>query len=256
MLARHQKILELLADKEDLSVKDLSEKLNVTGATVRTDLNILAKADKIERVHGGAHIKEGRTRQEYTFQVRKSLNANKKEKIGRAASNLVSPFDSIILDSSSTVLALAHALRLREDLTEITVIPTGIWTAIEMMGCENINVLLPGGYLRHASGSITGLPTTGFLNDILIQKAFLGALGISVKNGVSDTHLLEVELKKYIVNKAKEVIILIDGSKFNQTGLATFAGIKQISTIITDTSAPKSEIEKIKKSGVKVIIAK
>ncbi len=255
MQERHQKILKLLAGKENLSVNELSQQLNVTGATIRTDLNILAKAGKVERVHGGAYIKEGRVKQEYTFQVRKHLNYIQKEKIGKAASNLVNSLDSILLDSSSTVLALAHALKLREDLEEITIIPTGIWTAIELMGSENINVLLPGGYLRHISGSITGLPTSGFLNDIIIQKAFLGALGISAEHGVTDLHLLEIELKKCIVNKAKEIILMVDGSKFNQTGLAAFADINQMSAIITDKTAPEVEIEKIKDCGVKVIIA-
>ncbi len=255
MLDRQKKILELLAGKENLSVNELSGMLNVTGATIRTDLNVLAKTDKIERVHGGARIKEGRVRQEYNFQVRKSQNSKIKEKIGRAAANLVNSSDSILLDASSTVLALAHALRSRKELREITIIPTGVWTAIELMGSENINVLLPGGYLRHISGSITGLPTTGFLKDIIIQKAFLGAWGISLENGVSDTHLLEIELKKYIIGRAKEIVVLLDGNKFKQSGLAPFADINQISTLITDSTAPAAELEKIKEKGVSIIIA-
>ncbi len=255
MQDRLQKILELLAGKENISVNELSKLLSVTGATIRTDLNTLAKEDKIERVHGGARIKEGRVKHEYTFQMRRNLNAQQKVKIGFAASKLVDSLDSIILDASSTVLALAHALKAKKNLKEITVIPTGIWTAIELMGCENINVLLPGGYLRHVSGSITGLPATSFLNDIIIQKAFLGGWGISVDKGVSDTHLLEVELKKNIVSRAKEVVILLDGSKFYRAGLAAFAGINQISTVITDATAPESELKKMKDYGVKIIIA-
>lgn len=254
MQERHQKILELLAGKENISVNELSALLNVTGATIRTDLNVLAKDDKIERMHGRARIKEGRVKQEYTFQIRKKLNAHQKKKIGRTASKLVNSLDSILLDSSSTVLALAHALRFKEELEEITVIPTGIWTAIELMGSENINVLLPGGYLRHTSGSITGLPTNDFLNDIIIQKAFLGAWGISAEKGVMDTHLLEIDLKKQIVRKAKEVIILVEGTKFKQEGLSSFAEINQLSKVITDTSAPSEEIESLKKAGVDVII--
>jgi DeoR/GlpR family transcriptional regulator of sugar metabolism len=254
MQERHKKILELLAVKENLSVNELSESLKVTGATIRSDLTHLAKADKVERLHGRARIKEGRTKQEYTFHVRRSLNSVKKEKIGAVAANMVSSLDSILLDASSTVLALAHALKFKDELEEITVIPTGIWTAIELMGCENVNVLLPGGYLRHVSGSITGLPTSDFFNDIIIQKAFLGAWGISAENGVTDTNLLEIELKKHIVKRAKEVILLVDGSKFNQVGLSSFAEINQLSKVITDSSAPKNQIENLKKAGVEVMV--
>ena len=255
MLPRHQKILKLLAGKENVSVSELSSLLNVSEVTIRTDLNSLAKQGKVDRLHGGAHLVEERVRQEYSFQTRKSLNAQIKQKIGELASSYVYSSDSVLFDSSTTVLALAHAIRNREELKDVTVIPTGIWTAIELMGCNNINVLLPGGYLRHTSGSITGLSTNDFFNGLIIQKAFLGAWGISSENGLTDTNLLEIELKRFIVSRAKEVIILVDGSKFNQTGLSSFAELNQISMIITDSSAPAAAIENIRKAGVEVSIA-
>ncbi len=236
-------------------MSELSDVLNVSEVTIRADLNRLVELGKVDRTHGGARLTEERVRQEYTFQWRKSLNGPQKELIGRTAAGLISPHDAILLDSSSTVLALAHALRDRADLTDLTVIPTGIWTAIELMGCQNINVLLPGGYLRHTSGSITGLPTSEFLNDLLIKKAFLGAWGISSSIGLTDTHLVEIELKKFIVSRVEEVIVLVDGSKFKQTGLSVYAEPDKISKVITDSSAPDSEIEKLRRSGIEVIVA-
>lgn len=253
-MQRQQKILKLLAVKENASVLELSQLLHVSEVTIRNDLTALAKQGKVDRIHGGARLVEERVRQEYSFQIRKSLNSHKKQKIGELASKFINSSDSVLFDSSTTVLALAHAVRKREELKDITVIPTGIWTAIELMGCNNINVLLPGGYLRHTSGSITGLPTSNFFNDIIIQKAFLGAWGISFKDGLTDTHLLEIELKKFIVNRAKEVFILVDGSKFKQTGLSSFADLNQISKVITDSSAPIEEIENLRKANIEVII--
>ncbi|MGA7720195.1 MAG: DeoR/GlpR family DNA-binding transcription regulator [Ignavibacteriaceae bacterium] len=252
---RQQKILEFLAGKEHVSVSELSKILEVSEVTVRTDLNSLVKLGKIGRLHGGAYLIEERLKQEYTFQTRKSLNLSEKQKIGAVASTFVNSSDCILLDSSSTVLALAHIIKKKNELKDITVIPTGIWTAIELMGCSNINVLLPGGYLRHTTGSITGLPTSNFLSDLLIQKAFLGAWGISYGEGLTDTHLLEIELKKFIISRSREVIVLVDGSKFRQIGLSSYANINQISKIITDASAPMEEIEKFRNAGVEVLIA-
>ena len=100
-----------------------------------------------------------------------------------------------------------------------------------------------------------GLPTNDFLKDLIIQKAFLGAWGISFENGLTDTNLLEIELKKFVVSKVNEVIILLDGSKFNQSGLASYAGVEKISKIITDSSAPADQVEKFRKAGTEVIIA-
>jgi DeoR/GlpR family transcriptional regulator of sugar metabolism len=255
MLPRHEQILKLLAGKDNVSVSELSNLLKVSEATIRTDLNSLAKKGKVNRLHGGAHLVEERVRQEYTFQTRKSLNSQNKQKIGELASQFVDSLDSVLFDSSTTVLAMAQALGKREDLKDVTVIPVGIWTAIELMGCSNINVLLPGGYLRHTTGSITGLPTSDFFNGLIIQKAFLGAWGISSENGLTDTHLLEIELKKFIVSRAKKVFILVDGDKFKQTGLSAFANINQVTTVITDASAPPEEIEKLRKANIEVLIA-
>jgi len=252
---RKSKILELLSEGRVVSVKEMSKKLYVTEATIRTDLDTLAELGKVVRIHGGAIIIENRIIQEYTYQTRKNLHSQSKKEIGILASGLVSSQDSVLLDSSTTVLAMTHELRNREDLKDVTVIPTGIWTAMEMMGYNNFNVLLPGGYLRHTTGSITGLPTRDFFNGLIIQKAFLGSWGVSSKNGLTDTHLLEIELKKNIISHVKEIIVLVDGSKFNQSGLAVYASINQVAKIITDRTAPVNEIKKIRKMGVEVLVA-
>jgi DeoR family transcriptional regulator, aga operon transcriptional repressor len=251
---RRQKILDSLAGREVVSVRELSEQLSVTEVTIRSDLDALAGIGKISRTHGGARLVEERIRQEYTFQTRKSLNSHIKQKIGEAAAGLVGSLDSVLLDSSTTVLALAHALRSRDTLRDVTVIPTGIWTAIELMGSQNFNVLMPSGYLRHASGSLTGAPTQGFFDDLIIRKAFLGAWGISFENGLTDTHLLEIELKKRIVAKVPEIVILADGSKFYQTGLASYAALAQVRHIITDSTAPAAVLTQIERLGVQITV--
>jgi len=253
--SREQKILGQLAGKDEVAVTELSRMLGVTDVTVRSDLNRLADLGKVARTHGGARLIEERIRQEYSFQTRKSLNSVKKQKIGELAASFIEPMDCVLFDSSSTVLAMARALVKKDDIKEVTVIPTGIWTAIELMSCQNINVLLPAGYLRHTTGSITGLPTNNFYKELIIKKAFLGAWGISFEKGLTDTHLLEVELKKLIVSKTEDIIILADGSKFHQMGLAAYADIKQISKIITDPSASPDEIKKMRKAGIEVLIA-
>lgn len=254
MLDRHRKILEILAEKNNISVAELSKLLSVSEVTIRADLTVLAEEGKVQRIHGGAQLLEERIRQEHSFQIRRNQNSESKLKIGKYAAQFVDSLDSILLDSSTTVLAMAKALRDRTDIKETTVIPTGIWTAIELMSCQNINVLVPSGYLRSISGSITGLPTSEFFENLNIQKAFLGAWGVSIEYGLTDSHLLEIELKKMIIKKAKEVIILVDGSKFMQNGLASYSNIKDISKIITDKNAPKNILKEIKSLGVDVHI--
>lgn len=253
--ARHQKILEYISAKEQASVAELSRHFDVTPVTIRTDLKTLEQTGRVARTHGGARLLEQRVRHEQTFQTRKSLHWPEKQKIGEEAASLVDPTDSILLDSSTTALALANALERRTDLKDVTAIPTGIWTAIALMGSERIHVLLPSGYLRHTTGSITGLPSHDFIGSLIIQKAFLGAWGISSRDGLTDTNLLEIELKKNVVSRVRELIVLVDGSKFYQSGIASYAPIDKVSAIITDSTAPADELSRIKQRGIRVIIA-
>lgn len=255
MFERHEQILEILSTRRLSTVDELSKLFNVSAVTIRADLNQLAKNGKIVRMHGGARLIEERVRQEYTFQTRKNLNAEKKQKIGRLAATFIQPMESILLDSSTTAVAVAQSLHGNEALKDITAVTTGIWTAIELLCCPNINVLLTGGYLRQTTGSITGLPANEILKNINLQKAFLGAWGVSCQDGLTDTHLLEIELKRFIVQRAKEVIVIVDGTKFNQSALASYASADQISKLITDDSAPEDELEAFRSRGVEVLIA-
>lgn len=252
---RHQKILDYISANDQATVAELSRQFDVTEVTIRSDLKTLAKTGRVARTHGGARLLEPRLRQEYSFQTRKNLNWPVKQRIGVAAAALVDSTDVILLDSSTTALATANALDKREDLKDVTAIPTGIWTAIALMGREQIHVLLPPGYLRSASGSITGLPSSDFFSDLIIQKAFLGAWGVSCEHGLTDTHLTEIDLKKTIISRVKEIIVLADGSKFHQSGIASYAPIDRISTIVTDSTAPPDILARIEQRGIRVLIA-
>jgi DeoR/GlpR family transcriptional regulator of sugar metabolism len=256
MLKRQEKILEALAVQGEVSVTELSKKLGVSEVTIRADLKRLEKEGRVLRTHGKAQLLEERIKHEVNFQQRKAQNYEKKNLIGKAAAELIVPGEIVLIDSSTTALAMARALRQRKDIEDITVIPTGIWGAVELMNCAHINVLMPCGYLRSVSGSITGAPVTDFFESINITKAFLGAWGISLKNGLMDSHLLEVELKKQVIKNAEEVYILADGSKFNQKGLATYSRFEKVTKIITDSSAPKKVVQQLKKMKIKIEIVK
>ncbi len=253
--SRKQKIIEFIASRESMSVKELSNLMDVSEVTIRTDLDVLEKNGKIIRYHGGARLIENRHKHEFDYQIRKNLNFQLKKKIGSYAAKGVNSNEVIVMDASTTAFAMGQDLRKLDYLRYVTVIPFGIWTGVELLGNEHFNILLPGGYLRHATASLSGTATLEFFEGIIIHKAFLGAWGISIDQGITDQHLEQVDLKKLIVQKAEEVIIMVDGSKFNQSGIKSYATVDQVSKIITDQTAPIAEIEKMRELGVEVIIA-
>ncbi len=251
---RQQKILELLANQESAAVSELSDLLGVSPVTIRTDLNHLAEQGQVIRTHGGARLAGERMRQEYTYATRQRINAEQKRCIGQLAASLVQSDEAILLDASTTAVAVGKALMQRTDLHNLTVVATGIWTALELLGTPHINVVICGGHVRATTGSITGTLTHDVLRGFNFRRAFLGAWGITLEEGFTDTPLMEVELKQIIVQKSQEVNVVIDGSKFGRLALASFASVDHVARVITDDSAPEESVAALRARGVDVRI--
>jgi DeoR family transcriptional regulator of aga operon len=249
---RQQKILEILADQDSVNVLALSERFGVSPVTIRTDLNQLAEMGKVSRMHGGARLADERMRQELTYVARQKINAEQKRCIGIAAAALVSSEEAIVLDSSTTAVAVGVALKGRDDLENVTVVTTGLWTALELLGCPHIQVVLTGGQIRDTTGSITGVFTDEVLSRFYFSKAFLGAWGLTLDSGLTDIHLQEIELKQKIMTRSEHVNIVVDGAKFGRRALSTYAAFDQVSQIFTDTTAPSEMVAELRDNGVQV----
>ncbi|KAA3658510.1 MAG: DeoR/GlpR transcriptional regulator [Chloroflexi bacterium] len=253
---RHEQIIQLMLQKQSVTVAELSTHFSVSPVTIRSDLNLLAEKGKVVRTHGGARLGDERTRQENSINVRQRIKAAEKQWIGRLAASLVQPGESILLDASTTAIAVGQALKRRTDLYNITVVTTGIWTALEMLGCTHLEVVLTGGRVRSSTGSIAGLVANDVLSRFYFDKAFLGAWGISGSGGLMDSPLIEVEIKQTVISRCIEVIAVVDGSKFGRTSLATIVPLSDVSRIVTDEGAPPQLINAFRRQGVEILVAK
>ncbi len=255
MNQRREQILSILTERERVTVNELTELLSVSSVTVRSDLNHLAEEGHIVRVHGGAALARPGSRSEVSFAARRRLRASEKRMIGKLAATLIEPVDVVFLDASSTALAVGQAIKESSHVTDLTVLTTGLWTAVELMGLANIHVMLTGGSVHPTSGSITGSIAREILSRFKVNKAFIGAWGITLDYGLTESNLLEVEIKETVIRAASEVIAVVDGSKFGQTGLISFAQIDQLNFVVTDSSAPNDVICALRDRQISVLIA-
>ncbi len=255
MEERQDKIISLLMNQQSATVSELSDLFAVSPVTIRSDLNQMAERGHIVRTHGGARLAGERTRQEYSFTTQQRINALEKQQIGHTAASLVEPGEAILLDASTTAFAVGQALKKRTDLYNVTVVTTGIWTALELLGTTHLDIVLSGGHVRTASGSIAGVIAHDVLGRFNFQKAFLGAWGITPAEGLMDSPLAEVDLKRTIVSRSLELIAVVDGSKFGRTSLASFASLGETALIITGSSAPLEIVEDIRSRGIYITIA-
>jgi DeoR/GlpR family transcriptional regulator of sugar metabolism len=245
---RYQQIIQILEEQRRATVAQLSGVLSVSEPTVRKDLARLEGQGVVVRTRGGA-VLSTRHPMELAFDVRERLQRNEKRNIGEAARRLVQDGDCIALDASTTALYLARGLK---DRRELTVVTNGIRVAMELASNPGITVLLTGGTLRWESLSVVGTWGGGVLEQIHIQKAFVGAKGFAMAEGLTDVNGDEAQLKRAITDRAKSVVALVDFSKWGQVALATFCATEHVGTIITDVLAPKDMVEEVRCRGIEV----
>ncbi|HEX4204816.1 MAG TPA: DeoR/GlpR family DNA-binding transcription regulator [Ktedonobacteraceae bacterium] len=249
---RRQQIARLLEQRQRLKVAELSQRFTVSEVTIRKDLAWLETRRLAVRTHGGAVFPTAHIGQkEGNFAERERLKSSEKERIGALAASYVQNGETIALDASTTAFAMVPRLLAKRELTVVT---NGLRTGMELVQSSSIAVLMPGGTLRPESLSLIGTWGKPALQQIHISKAFIGARGLTLNEGLTDVNREEVELKRVLVEAAKEVIAVVDASKWDHVALATICPLERLDLIITDKQAPILLLNQISQLGVEVLL--
>lgn len=247
---RRLEILDRINQAGRASVTELSQQFGVSEVTIRADLQALAERSLIVRTHGGA-IAAPRGPNELSLATRRQQQVVEKGRIGAAAAALVADGDAIFLDSSSTALAIAQNLKTCRDLTVIT---NGLTIAQELIDAHGVTVVLIGGTLRRETASLVGGDGLEHLRRFNIRKGFFGAHGISLAEGLTDVSLAEAEVKRPMIAMCRQVLAVLDATKWGRVGLASFAHLTQLHLVISDLAAPADCVNQVRAAGVEVIL--
>jgi len=247
---RRQEILDRIKQAGRAAVAELSQQFGVSEVTIRADLQALAERNLVVRTHGGA-IAALRGPYELSLATRRQQQVAEKSRIGVAAAAMVTDGDAVFLDSSSTALAIAQNLKGCRDLTVIT---NGLTIAQELIDAQGVLVVLIGGTLRRETASLVGGEGLDGLRRFNIQKGFFGAHGISAAEGLTDVSLAEAEVKRPVISMCRQVIAVLDATKWGRAGLASFANVEQVNRIITDRHAPADLVAQLTAAGVDVVL--
>jgi DeoR/GlpR family transcriptional regulator of sugar metabolism len=248
---RQRHIARLVEEHGRVRVAALARHFSVSTVTIRKDLLALEGEGRLTRTHGGAIAVE-QTQAERAFDVRERLQRAEKEAIGAAAAGLVGDGESIALDASTTALYVARQLKARGGWSQLTVITNGLRIAAELAGFPGITVAMPGGWVRWEALSVVGPLGDGVFTRINIQKAFVGAAGFAIDSGLSDATEEEAQMKRAMVTAAREVIAIVDHTKWKRAAFATFCPTADIGRVLTDDAAPDDMIEELVGRGVDV----
>lgn len=243
-------IMDIIRTEKTVRVEDLSNRLNVSENTIRRDLNMLAHKGMVERTKGGALSRmEGIS--EKSFSSREARNRDGKELIAEKAAEMIKKGDTVILDGGTTAVRLAERIA---EMEHITVLTNSIDVAAILSEAQGITLVLSGGIYNSDSRTLTGLPAEKFFKDVNADKLFLAVTGISPEQGLSDQNMFETQVKLVMLDKAAEVIVLADKSKFGRSAFSPICDFSQVDKIICDTLPENISPSSFKEKGVEVLI--
>lgn len=247
---RRERLRLIVEARRAARLEELSAALGVSVATVRRDLDELAASGTLRRVHGGAVAADQRL-SEPLFDAKAAEAAEQKQRIAERALKLLDAEDTVYLDSGSTVLAFA---RLLGGWTRLTVVTNSLPAAVELLG-KGPRVIVVGGELRATSQALVGPLTHLLLEQLHIDRAIMGTFALSLEEGLTTTDPSEAYTKQLALERAREVILLVDSRKLGTRSFVSSGRLDQISTLVTDDGADDSAVRTLERRGIRVLRA-
>ena len=248
--ARQERIIALLRANPTVRIAELAREFDVSTETVRRDLDELSRVGAVNRTYGGA----ARTPMGHEAAVNERLHEHvgERQRIGHCASAQVESGDLLMIDGGSTTIHFAR--QLVADGRQVTVLTNSLGIAA-ILGQDPASkvVMCPGDY-HPAEGVVTGPETIAFLERFFVDKAFIGAGGLT-EAGLSEVHSSGAWVKRTMLRQAKSRTLLLDGSKFDVLRHELVCPLDEINELITDRH-PDGELDSaLKAAAVRVIVA-
>ena len=243
---RRAQILEILRQNGSVTVSKLAEKFETSESTIRRDLLALSQLGKINKVHGGATVLgQEFLHNEEDFNEKSLMNINEKEGIAKYAASQVNDDDFVFIDAGTTTYLMLDFLK----GSKASFVTNGIehGKRLAQNGCKAFVV---GGEIKAKTDAIIGLVAASNLQKYNFSKAFIGANGVTQKQGFTTPDTDEAMLKAVAVERSFVSYVLVDNTKFGKVSAVTFAPL-DAACIVCD----KCEDDNIKsKSVVKEVV--
>jgi len=247
---RRERLRQIVRSRHAVRVEELRSELGVSTATIRRDLDELEGSGALRRVHGGAvsvdvHPIEAR------FEAKAAKHAREKRRIAARALRMVERDSTVFLDAGSTCLELA---RLLAERTDITVVTNSLPAIVELAG-RGPRLVVAGGELRPLSQALVGPLSARLLEELYVDRAFMGTFGLSLDAGLTTTDPAEAFTKEQVLSRAREVVLLVDSSKVGTRSFAHAGRLDQIDVVITDAALDEEAATVFANAGVRVVVA-
>jgi DeoR/GlpR family transcriptional regulator of sugar metabolism len=250
---RQQLIIDEVRRRGAVRVSELTDLLAVSDMTIRRDLDVLANAGILEKVHGGATARGVPSTDEPGFDAKSHRQLDEKEAIARKASTLVEPGHAIAVTAGTTNWRLVHHLLHVPDLTVVTN-SIQVASVLHREDRSGLTVVLTGG-VRTPSDALVGPIAVTALRSLHVDLLFMGVHGMSSDAGFTTPNLLEAETNQALIGAARRVVVVADHTKWGVRGLSRIAELSAADTIVSDTGLSQRARAAITDSGIELILA-
>lgn len=254
---RYEEIYNLLEREGSVRTIALCDALQTSRETIRRDLENMEAKGMLRRIRGGAMKAEAPQEKNtaYTsFHMRRDENFHNKEAVAWEAVNYIREGQVIALDSGTTSLFLAKAVKAR--FRSLTVVTNSFAVAQELAGAEGITLVLTGGVYRADEEAFVSDIAALIFSKISVDIFFLTTCGISVERGITYQRMDEISVQNKMMEAAERTIVVADSSKLGVNSFVKMCGIDAVSMIITDSGVSAGQLKAFENAGVRMTIAK
>lgn len=252
---REATIFQLLGDTGFVSFRELERRLDASPATIRRDLERLASEGRVVRVHGGAKLLADQASvgslTGVPFHQNISLHRAAKEAIGKAAAELCQQGEGVIIDGGSTTLQMCPHL----GGLGLQVLTNSLHIVSALLPQSTTRITVPGGAVFREQNIILSAAGDDLMPRFHAPKLFMGAAAIG-SQGIMQADIVLVAAERRFIERAEQVIVLVDSSKFEGSSGHVVCGLEEVDVVITDAGLGQDHKSMLAKAGVKVVIAR
>lgn len=240
----------IIRDAGNVTVSTLEAEFGVSAATARRDLGILEQVGQARRTHGGA-VFPGTAGQEDSFEERLNEAVAAKLRLAEAASGLVEPGATIYVDSSTT--AYYATQRVLADISRATIL-SNLLPAMELfkkLDAPDVDFVGIGGAFKELTKSFVGPHAVRMVRAHFTDLTFVSVKGITPEGEMTDPDPSEAEVKRAMIERSENPVLLIDGRKFERRGLSLISEVSSIGLVLAADCA-EQDLQSLERSGVEV----
>ncbi|MCG5212293.1 DeoR/GlpR family DNA-binding transcription regulator [Streptosporangium sp. KLBMP 9127] len=248
--ARRQAMAEHVMRQGSASVAELAETFAVSVMTIHRDLDELERQGMVRKFRGGATAQASSVF-ESNIVYRLTANTEEKEAVARHVVKLIEPGNSIMLDDSTTALAIARQLG---TVTPLTVV-TNFLAAIKLLTTvPGVRLMALGGEYHPTHDSFLGVACVDAIEAMSTDVVIVSTSAVSDRYAFHQEQEI-VLVKRAMLGSATRRILVIDHSKLDRVALHRVAPLEMFDLIVVDSGAPAAAVERLRERHLNVEVA-